>query len=204
MFVGSYPRSTIHLSFVLLINEDIDDDFRQALARGDESAWYAFHERFTSRLIRYARAVVKNEELARDTVQSVMVGLVRNRKQLDQVRDFEAYLFSAIRRDLWRALKQEQKESSILVPLDMERNGQAISFQMAGDMNAGSCLEDRDFVAVALSRLTSELRVIMELRFFGELTFEKIGHVLDLPLGTVVSRFRAGLQQLRASVEDHA
>jgi RNA polymerase sigma-70 factor (ECF subfamily) len=65
-------------------------------------------------------------------------------------------------------------------------------------------VEDRDFFEVALSRLTTELRTVIELRFFAELTFEKIGTVLDLPLGTVVSRFRAGLQQLRANVEDQA
>ena len=184
------------------IEEDLDDDFRRALARGDESAWFAFHERFTCRLIRYARAVVKNEALARDTVQGVMVGLVRNRKQLDQVRDFEAYLFSAVRRDLWRALKQEQKEAAMLVPLEMERNGQSISLPIACDKNVGDYLEDRDFLAVALSRLTNELRVIIELRFFGELTFEKIGSVLNLPLGTVVTRFRAALKQLKACAED--
>ena len=185
------------------IDMDIDEDFRRALARGDESAWYAFHERFTRRLIHYARAVVKNEELARDTVQTVMVGLVRNRKQLDQVRDFEAYLFSAVRRDLWRALKREQKDAAILVPWDMELNGQSIPLQIA-DRNIETFVEERDFLQVALSRLTTELRVVIELRFFGELTFEKIGTVLDLPLGTVVSRFRAGLQQLRATVEGQA
>ena len=184
------------------IDEDLDDDLRRALARGDESAWYAFHERFTSRLIRYARAVVKNEELARDTVQGVMVSLVRNRKQLDQVQDFEAYLFSAVRRDLWRALKQEQKQASMLIPLETERNGQAIMLPIADEKTQSSNLEDRDFVTVAMSRLTSDLRVIIELRFFGELTFEKIGNVLDLPLGTVVTRFRAGLKQLKACAEE--
>lgn len=184
------------------IDEAMDDDFRQALARGDESAWFSFHERFTSRLIRYARSVVKNEELARDTVQGVMVSLVRNRNQLDQVQDFEAYLFSAVRRDLWRALKQEQKEAWMLIPLEMERNGQTTSLPIMCDKNAQDCLEERDFVTVAMSRLTSDLRVIIELRFFGELTFEKIGNVLDLPLGTVVTRFRAALKQLKACAEE--
>jgi RNA polymerase sigma-70 factor (ECF subfamily) len=186
------------------IDASIDDDFRDALARGDELAWYTFHQRYTQRLNRYARAVVNNEELARDTVQAVMVGLVRNRKQLDQVRDFEAYLFSAVRRDLWRAVKQEQKEAAILVPLDVEKNGQVRSLQLADCKHAGTSVEDRDFVSVALSRLATEVRVVIELRYFGELTFEKIGTVLDLPLGTVVSRFRAGLKQLRSSVGDLA
>lgn len=184
------------------LDASTDDDLREALARGDEAAWYTFHQRYTERLFRYARAVVKNEELARDIVQCAMVGLVRNRKQLDQVRDFEAYLFSAVRRDLWRALKQEKKEAAILVPLEPERS--SISYPTSANHSELTWVEDRDFLTTALARLSTEQRMIIELRYFGELTFEKIATILELPLGTVVSRFRAGLRQMRANIEDQA
>lgn len=188
----------------MTFDSNTDDNLCELLARGEESAWYAFHERYTERLIRYSRAVVKNEEMALDIVQTVMVGLVRNRKRLGTVQDLEAYLFSAVRRDLWRALKQERKEMAILVPLDRERDSEAKSLQTEGSQSATEYVDNRDFLMVALASLTSDQRAIIELRFFGELTFERIGTVLEIPLGTVVSRFRAGLQQLRANLEDPA
>lgn len=177
--------------------EAIDDQFRSALARGDEATWFAFHQRYTERLIRYARVVAKDDELARDAVQAIMVGLVRNRNKLEHVEDLEAYLFSALRRDLWRILKQVKKESALLVPLESGREAGSGVLQLE-DKKAGPLkLEDRDGLSVALSHLSVEQRVVIELRFFGALTFERIATVIELPLGTVVSRFRAGLRQLR-------
>lgn len=186
------------------LDANTDDDLREALARGDEAAWYAFHQRYTERLFRYVRAVTKNEEFARDIVQSVMVALVRNRKQLNEVRDFEAYLFSAVRRDLWRALKQEKKEAAILVPFDQASIAETASYEVPASHNPMAMVDNRDFLSTALTRLSSEQKMIIELRYFGELTFERIATILELPLGTVVSRFRAGLRQMRANIEDQA
>jgi RNA polymerase sigma-70 factor (ECF subfamily) len=184
--------------------KDLDDEFRSALSRGDESAWFAFHQRYTLRLIRYARAIVKDEQLAHDAVQAIMVGLVRNRTRLEQIQNLEAYLFSALRRDLWRMIKQVQKEAALLAPLESERNGSSISLQLADRKLVGTNAEDRDYLHVALSLLSDEQRAVIELRFFGELTFECIAGVLQLPMGTIVSRYRAGLQLLRHNLEDQA
>ncbi len=104
-----------------------------------------------------------------------MVGLVRNRNRLGTVQDLEAYLFSAVRRDLWRALKQERKEMAILVPFDRERDSDAKSLQTIGSQSATECVDNRDFLMVALASLTSDQRAIIELRFFGELTFGRYG-----------------------------
>ena len=175
----------------------IDDHFRLALARGDEATWFAFHQRYTERLIRYARVVAKDDELARDAVQAIMVGLVRNRNQLVHIEDLEAYLFSALRRDLWRILKQVKKESALLVPLESGREPGNGVLQLEDTRAESLKLEDRDGLSVALSHLSVEQRVVIELRFFGALTFDRIATVMELPLGTVVSRYRAGLRQLR-------
>jgi RNA polymerase sigma-70 factor (ECF subfamily) len=184
--------------------KDHDDEFRVALSRGDESAWFSFHQRYTQRLIRYARAVIKDEQRAHDAVQSIMVNLVRNRTRMEQVQDLEAYVFSALRRDLWRMLKQVQKEAALMVPLETERHGSSISLQLADTKIDGTSVEDRDYLQLALSQLNGDQRVVIELRFFGELTFDSIAGVLELPMGTVVSRYRAGLEQLRHNLEDQA
>jgi RNA polymerase sigma factor (sigma-70 family) len=123
---------------------------------------------------------------------------------MEQVQDLEAYVFSALRRDLWRMLKQVQKEAALMVPLETDRHGSSISLQLADTKIDGTSVEDRDYLQLALSQLNGDQRVVIELRFFGELTFDSIAGVLELPMGTVVSRYRAGLEQLRHNLEDQA
>jgi RNA polymerase sigma-70 factor, ECF subfamily len=49
----------------------------------------------------------------------------------------------------------------------------------------------------ALARLSPEQRLVVELKFFQELTFEEIAAVVEAPLSTVKSRLYQGLETLR-------
>jgi RNA polymerase sigma-70 factor, ECF subfamily len=178
-------------------DEETDKDFRVALARGDESAWHHFHGLYTQRLIRYALVAVKDLNAATDLVQSVTLNLVRNRERLTQVENWEAYLFSTLRRELWRYRKQKIRRSA--VNADYEREWIRASRDGASgyDAQLSSRVETQESVELALAKLSHEQREPIELRFFGELTFQQIASLLELPIGTVVSRYRSGLTVLR-------
>lgn len=59
----------------------------------------------------------------------------------------------------------------------------------------------RDAIGRALPALSLELRLVIVLRYWGELTLGEIAERLDIPLGTVKSRHHAALQVLRRRVE---
>jgi RNA polymerase sigma-70 factor (ECF subfamily) len=56
---------------------------------------------------------------------------------------------------------------------------------------------DRLLVHEALSWLRPEQQHILELAFYDDLTHQQIADKLDVPLGTVKSHARRGLQRLR-------
>jgi RNA polymerase sigma-70 factor (ECF subfamily) len=58
--------------------------------------------------------------------------------------------------------------------------------------------------AALLARLSDELREIVELKFYVELTFREISEVTGLPQGTVATRYRTALATMRRQMAEEA
>jgi RNA polymerase sigma-70 factor, ECF subfamily len=59
----------------------------------------------------------------------------------------------------------------------------------------------RDAVGRALPALSNELRIVVVLRYWGDMSLNEIAERLNIPLGTVKSRLHAALQTLRRRLE---
>ena len=59
----------------------------------------------------------------------------------------------------------------------------------------------RDAVGRSLSSLSQELRMVVILRYWGDLPLAEIADRLRIPIGTVKSRHHAALQALRRRIE---
>jgi RNA polymerase sigma-70 factor (ECF subfamily) len=53
-------------------------------------------------------------------------------------------------------------------------------------------------LADALGELPADQRAVVHLKLWSGLTFERIAEVLEVPLNTAASRYRYGLDKLRA------
>lgn len=52
-------------------------------------------------------------------------------------------------------------------------------------------------ISQAIQKLTDKQRAVIILRFYHDYTLEEIATLLDIPLGTVKSRYHAAIQSLR-------
>ena len=58
----------------------------------------------------------------------------------------------------------------------------------------------RDAVGRALSVLSDELRIVVIMRFWGDMPLAEIAERLGIPVGTVKSRLHAAMQALRRRI----
>ncbi len=58
-------------------------------------------------------------------------------------------------------------------------------------------------LAVAITRLPETQRRVIELSFYGDLTHTEIAEILRLPLGTIKTRIRLGLDRMRRILDKH-
>lgn len=77
----------------------------------------------------------------------------------------------------------------------------AIEMDHSGDPSSDfQKIEDRDLVRGALAGLEEDQRNFLTLAFFDGLTHREIAEAVNAPLGTVKSKIRKGLQQLKMSL----
>jgi RNA polymerase sigma factor (sigma-70 family) len=138
----------------------------------------------------YGRRLLPSNEDAEDLVQQVFVSAWRQRHRYDPTRaSLLTWLLGIARHKAIDRLRGLQRER--------DRTAAAKSTGGAPDIDEATRTADRLLVAEALGWLRPEQQQVLELAFYDDLTHQQIADKLSMPLGTVKSHARRGLQRLR-------
>jgi RNA polymerase sigma-70 factor (ECF subfamily) len=136
---------------------------------------------------RAAYLVVHDSAAAEDIAQEAFLAAVRALDRFDRRRPFAPWLHRIV---VNRAIDWSRRRQ-----LRGEVGGDALATEAARvDEPAGGIVE-------SLAALSPDHRAVIVLRYLLEYTPGEIAELLDLPRGTVNSRLRRGLDQLKGRVE---
>ncbi len=162
------------------------------LVVGDESVLREIFDEYGSLVLGMSRRLVGDE--AEDLVQQVFIAAWRGRERFDPSKGSLGAWLSGITRfkaiDHLRASGRRPSTPSADV-------GEREPVEPVVDR-----VVDRMILTRALDTLPAARREVVELGFFDELTHPEIAERLDLPLGTVKSHMRRGLEALQRELED--
>ncbi len=157
---------------------------------GDEAALKEAFELHAPLIIGLCRRLVGSE--AEDLAQQVFVASWNSRERFDPTKGSLKSWMAGIARfksiDHLRAAGRRPQTGGG-EPQDM------------GEIQAeNGRITDRMVLTEALSGLSEERRTVVELAFYGDMTHAEISEKLSMPLGTVKSHVRRGLEALRAEL----
>jgi RNA polymerase sigma factor (sigma-70 family) len=89
------------------------------IRQGGEAAWRQLIDRYSGRLLAFARARAPSLSDAEDLVQETFVGFLQSLAHYDPARSLETYLFTILRYKLYDALRQ-RKANVMTEPPDAE------------------------------------------------------------------------------------
>jgi RNA polymerase sigma-70 factor (ECF subfamily) len=175
-----------------------DEDLVAALAARDAAALEALYERYGRLAFSLAVRIVGAPEVAEEIVQEAFLSLWRGAGTYQPGRAaVRTWLLSITHH---RAVDAVRRRSARVQTTPLEDQAQFVGVQDVWSDVSASLM--RDEVRSALSRLPAEQRQSIELAYFGGLTYPEIAERLGLPLGTVKSRLRLGLQKLQGLLEN--
>jgi RNA polymerase sigma-70 factor (ECF subfamily) len=160
-------------------------------ATGDAAALREAYDRHGSAVYTIALRCLGAHHDAEDVTQQVFVRAWRGRATFDPQRGtLGAWLVGITRRQVSERLAGHLRDLRTA-----DRAGHAAP--PSGSASVSEQVVDAVVVADELGRLAPQVRAVVRLAFFDDLTHQQIAAVTGLPLGTVKSHLRRGLDRLR-------
>lgn len=128
--------------------------------------------------------------IAEDLVQDVFVSLITQRAEPANIK---AWLFRSARNAAISRIRSQKRRE--------RHEGQAVAGRPAWFETRVETLIDAGTAQEALASLPDEQREVVVLRVWAALTLREIADIVDQPISTVFSRYRAGLTAIRKRLE---
>lgn len=153
--------------------------------------------RHEARLLRRARGILKDDDLARDAVQEVFIRAWREPRFFDPTFHRAAWLYRVTTNLCFNRVRDRRRREDILAtrpPKEPSPPSQADAVQQT---------QRARVFATALAQLTEDHRAVLHERYVHDRSYQEIADVLGLKLGTVMSRLARARAAL-ATVLPHA
>ncbi len=164
------------------------------IATGDQQAMAAFYDATSAAVFGLAVRILQDQAAAEDAVIEVYNQVWTKASTYDTQRGSPMTWLLAIARS--RSIDMLRARKRIPLAVDLE-SAQEIPSLAIGPETETIASERRRFVHKALEGLHVEQRQTIELAYFSDLSHSQIATRLGQPLGTVKTRIRSGMLQLR-------
>lgn len=140
-------------------------------------------------LYRFGYSLAKNEHEAGDLAQQAFFVYAEKGDSLRDRSKVKSWLFTTLYREF---LKRKRKDARMdnYEPEMLENAGGSVAPQMHVSLDGNLALE-------ALDEVDEVYREPLTLFYLKDLSYKEIAEVLDVPIGTVMSRLSRGKAQLR-------
>lgn len=174
---------------------DNDAQLAASFAAGEQTALRAVYEEHAPLVYRIALAIVRSVPDAEDVTQATFISAWRGRDTFDpETGNLAGWLVGIARRRAIEQLRVISRENRVL---------QAVSTEppVSESHSAMDSVVERVLVTDELSKLPTAQRHVLELAFYEGLIHVQIAATTDMPVGTVKSHLRRGLNRLRQRLE---
>jgi RNA polymerase sigma factor (sigma-70 family) len=184
---GTFFTTNIALGLTVTYSEQ---ELTAALKAKDDQAFSYLYDHYSGSLYSIILQIVKSPEIANDILQEVFVSIWRKIESYDPIK---GRLFT------WMLNISRNASIDMLRSKNYQNNqkNQEITDNVYGINQVTQTNIDRIGLSKFLGKLRSEQRVLIELAYFKGYTHDEIAQLEGIPLGTVKTRIRSALLQLR-------
>jgi RNA polymerase sigma-70 factor, ECF subfamily len=163
-----------------------DQELIRLINEGDTDAFEGLYRRYRDWVFRLAWRFTSNQQDSLDVLQETFIYLLGKFPGFSLTASMTTFLYPVVKH-----ISQTVQSKSRRFTSDEEKLNQ-ITIAVSEEIHTS-----RSELATVLGILGDEQREILLMRFVDDMSFREISAALDIPEGTVKSRFYHALQRLR-------
>jgi RNA polymerase sigma-70 factor, ECF subfamily len=176
-----------------------DIELIHRLRSGSKQALGILYDRYGALVYTVALKILKQPSDAEDLTQEIFLNFWKQEKFDANRATLSVYIGMMTRS---RALNRLASRSSYQRSLQKLQWSVPEVSATATPLEKASLVEQQEAVQHALAQLSQQQRQILEMNFYQGLSHSQIAQQLDIPLGTVKTKARKGLMELRQQLGD--
>lgn len=167
----------------------IEKNIVALLEKGDEKALDLLYEYYGDSLYGVILQVTSNEELAQDALQETFIKVWKNAKKYDSSK---AKLFTWLYRIAKNTAIDKLRSFKNRFEKEVQIDKSDVYILPTASLNQ-DVMDLKEHVA----RLEGKYQIVLKALFFEGMTQQEASEDLDIPLGTIKSRLKIGLRELK-------
>lgn len=181
-----------------------DEELVAAVLGGDRDRFGELIERYQARLVNYLVRMLRDQEDAHDLAQEVFFKVYEALDRYDASYRFSTWLFRVAQN---AAIDQIRKRRLKVVSIHRgdDEDGDGGDWDLAGEgptpYQALRNVERGRAIQEAIDALPWEYKELITLRHYGELSYDEIASMKEMPLGTVKNKLFRGRQMLKERLQ---
>ncbi|MDN4503775.1 RNA polymerase sigma factor [Alteromonadaceae bacterium BrNp21-10] len=175
--------------------EQTDEKLIQKAVKGNKSAWLKLIKRYEKQMYNYALRMVGNADDALDVMQEVFISVFRNLASYRGEGAFKSWLYRIAHFRVIEFYRRKRPMQSL------DDTPEQVSEPHFCPENNLQYSQQGQQLAMAMQSLPLAQKSVVELKFFGEFTFDEIAEQLGISSNTAKSRLYSGLDKLKVVME---
>lgn len=170
----------------------VSDKLMKKIKAYDQHAFEVLYNETSGAVFGLTMSILRNEEDAKDVVQNTFISIYEKIQSYQPDGKAMAWIFTITRNHAYMLLRQKQKHYHI----DLDE-----VYNVGVDSTVAKDMHKEKLTSVLLHELQEDEREIVVMHAMSNMKHKDIAKVLDLPISTVLSKYRRSLQKLRTLME---
>lgn len=174
--------------------EKSDEQLIEKALKGNKRAWFSLIKRYETQIYNYGLRMTGANEDALDLMQEIFISVFRNLGAYRGEGSFRGWMFKIAHYRCIEFYRRKKPNQGLDDIPEIECPDDSPEQSMTSNQQSVQLVE-------AMQSLPLSQKTVVELKFFGQFTFEEISEQLGISVNTAKSRLYSALAKLKTLLE---